>query len=60
MIEIYLSVLDSEEDKDLFEEWYRLYRGSMYNIAFSILHNKEDAEDALNEAFLCKIGRAHV
>lgn len=53
MLSIYLSVLETQEDKDLFEEWYRLYRGSMYNIAFSILHNKEDAEDALNEAFLC-------
>ena len=52
MIEIYLSVLDSPEDKDLFEEWYRLYRGSMYNIAFSILHNNEDSEDAVNDAFL--------
>ena len=53
MIEIYLSVLETQEDKDKFEEWYRLYRGSMYNIAFSILHNNEDSEDAVNEAFLC-------
>lgn len=53
MIEIYLSVLETQEDKDKFEEWYNLYRGSMYNIAFSILHNKEDAEDAVHEALLC-------
>ena len=53
MIEIYLSVLDSEEDKDLFEEIYRKYKGSMGKISFSILHNKEDVEDAVNDAFLC-------
>lgn len=53
MLAFYLSVLETQEDKDLFEEYYRLYRGSMYNIAFSILHNNEDAEDAVNEAFLC-------
>lgn len=53
MIEIYLSVLETQEDKDLFEEIYRKYKGSMGKFSFSILHNKEDVEDAVNDAFLC-------
>ena len=53
MLALYLSVLETQEDKDLFEEIYNLYKGSMGKLAFSILHNKFDTEDAVNDAFLC-------
>ena len=53
MLTIYLSVLDTQEEKDSFEKLYDKYHGSMYTIAYSILHNQHDAEDALSDAFLC-------
>ncbi|MBQ8727963.1 MAG: RNA polymerase sigma factor [Oscillospiraceae bacterium] len=52
MLSIYLSVLDSDEDKSRFEVLYNLYRQSMYAIAYGILHNEFDAEDAVHESFL--------
>ena len=53
LLSIYLSLIDDDDDKDRFEELYKKYRIGMYKIAFSILHNNEDAEDAVHEAFLC-------
>lgn len=52
MLSIYLSALDTQEEKDFFEDMYRNCRGKMLSIAFSILGNKEDAEDAVHIAFL--------
>ena len=52
MLSIYLSALDTQEEKDFFEDMYRNNRGKMLSIAFSILGNKEDAEDAVHIAFL--------
>ncbi|MGN0612991.1 MAG: RNA polymerase sigma factor [Porcipelethomonas sp.] len=53
MLGIYLALIDDDDNKNLFEELYYEYRNGMYNIAFGILHNVEDAEDAVHEAFLC-------
>ena len=52
MLSIYLSVLETQEDKDRFEYIYRTYRNSMYKVSFGILHNNSDSEDAVHEAFL--------
>lgn len=52
MLSIYLSALDTQEEKDFFEDMYRNNRGKMLSIAYSILGNKEDAEDAVHIAFL--------
>lgn len=52
MLQIYLSAVDSTEDKSLIEFLYTEYKQIMYKTAVSILHNKEDAEDAVHEAFL--------
>lgn len=49
---LYLSVLDSEEEKDLFEKLYKENEQDMYAVAYRILHNQEDAEDAVHQAFL--------
>ncbi len=51
MIGIFLAIIDDEEDKKQFEELYIKYRQDMYSVAYSILHNIEDAEDAVHQAF---------
>ena len=52
MLSICLSMLDSEEDKQSFEELYYTYKQGMYAVAYGVLHNKEDAEDAVQKAFI--------
>lgn len=49
---IYLSALDTQEDIDKFEMLYKKYRRKMYGIAYAILGNNEDAEDAVQNAFI--------
>ena len=52
MLYIYLSSLNTDEEKNYFEEIYLNYRQKMYGIAYSILHNAQDSEDAVHQAFL--------
>ncbi len=52
MLQMYLAAADSEEGKSLIEFLYTEYKQIMYKTAVSILHNNEDAEDAVHEAFL--------
>lgn len=52
MINIYLSVLETSEDKEQFGDLYIKYKQKMYAVAYSILHNVEDSEDAVHEAFV--------
>lgn len=49
---IYLSMIDTPEERSKFERLYREYRGLMYHVALEILHNHHDAEDAVHQAFL--------
>lgn len=49
---IYLQLIDSPEDKSKFEQLYIQYRQLMFYIANNILHNEQDAEDAVHQAFL--------
>ena len=44
-----------KEDKKSYEELYKKYYKLVYNIAFSILKNKENAEDISQNVFI-KIG----
>lgn len=39
-------------DKKMFEERIREYMPNMYRLALGILHNREDAEDAVSESVL--------
>lgn len=55
----YLQMIDSPEDRSKFELIYDEYRDAMYAVAFSILHNKEDAEDAVHHAFLKLVDNIH-
>ena len=52
MLIYYLQMLDTPEEKMRFEQIYLKYRGLMYRVADSILHNRQDAEDAVHNAFL--------
>jgi len=52
MLAFYLQMLDAPEERVRFEQIYREYRGLMYHVADSVLHNGQDAEDAVQNAFL--------
>lgn len=52
IISIYLSMLETEEEKDYFEKIYVEYKHKMYGIAYDILNNVQDSEDAVHQAFL--------
>ena len=48
MLVYYLQMLDTPEEKIWFEQIYLKYRGLMYHVADGILHNSQDAEDAVH------------
>lgn len=52
MLAAALGYIGANEDKKRFEELYYAYRNLMYKIAFDILKNQQDAEDALQDAFI--------
>ena len=49
---IYLQMIDTPEDRSKFEFLYMEYRGLMFHVANKILHNEQDAEDMVHQAFL--------
>ncbi len=49
---IYLQMLETLDEKSKFEQIYLEYRGLMYHVAYEILHNEQDAEDAVHQAFV--------
>lgn len=48
----YLAMIDSVEDQSMFEKVYNTYKGLMFHVAFKILNNEQDAEDAVHNAFV--------
>lgn len=52
MLICYLQMLDTAEEKTRFEQIYLKYRSLMYHVADGILRNRQDAEDAVHNAFL--------
>ena len=52
MLAIYLSMLETNEEKNQFEQLYIKYKQDMYAVAYGILKNKEDAKDAVHQSFL--------
>lgn len=52
---IYLSMIDTIEERDLFERVFLKYRYLMLYVANKILQNHHDAEDAVHEAFIAVI-----
>lgn len=49
---IYLQMIETPEEKSKFEQIYLEYRGLMFHVAYEILHNEQDAEDAVHQAFV--------
>ncbi len=51
MIDIILSVIEDEGQRNQLSEFYKKYNKRLYSIALSKLHNEIDAEDAVQEVF---------
>lgn len=49
---LYLSIIETAEQQSKFEKIYLTYQGLMFHVANNILHNENDAEDAVHQAFL--------
>jgi len=52
MIILYMSLMDNQSDRELFESMYIKYRLPMLHIAMSILKDQDLAQDAVHNAFL--------
>ncbi|MCI8721038.1 MAG: sigma-70 family RNA polymerase sigma factor [Oscillospiraceae bacterium] len=52
MLMIYLSAIETPEEKIKFEELYYRYRGFMLKAVKRVLRGDQDAEDAVHNAFL--------
>lgn len=52
MLEVCLLLIDGEEEKELFREFYWRYEKKLYAVALNILHSPALAEEAESEAFL--------
>lgn len=52
MLIYYLQLIDEPDDRELFIHLYEKHKVSMFNRANRILHNVQDSEDAVHEAFL--------
>lgn len=48
---INMSMLDEPEEKADFETLYNTYKGKMFALAYSVLHNHHNAEEAVSQAF---------
>ena len=51
MIALYLALLERPEENAAFEEIYNAYKGKMMAIAYNILGNHHDSEEAVSQAF---------
>lgn len=49
---IYLQMIETPEEQSKFVTIYEQYRDYLYRVAFAVLHNEEDAEDAVHYAFV--------
>ena len=52
MISTVLALLETDEQRNVLSEFYQKYKNRFYAIAYSKLHGKDAAEDAVQEAFL--------
>lgn len=48
----YMMMIDSPTDRSKFEKLYEEYRNAMYQAAYRVLQNTDDAEDAVHQAFV--------
>ena len=59
MLLFYLSLLETQEDKDKFEYLYKRYAPLLKHVAYQKLQNEQMAEDAVHTAFLNIIKSFH-
>lgn len=52
MIEAALATLENDNQRNRLSAFYERYKNRFYGIAYSKLHNSEEAEDAVQETFL--------
>lgn len=52
MLMLYTSMIDTPKEKSKFEKIYLEHRQTMYYVAFRILQDAHEAEDAVHQAFL--------
>lgn len=52
MLSLYLSMVGNETQRSLVEQLFSDYEQIMFRTAFAVLHNEQDAEDAVHEAFV--------
>lgn len=52
MVLVYLSMIEGPEDRNKFEIIYEQYKNLMYYVAYRILREERDAEDAVHNAFV--------
>lgn len=52
MLLYYLQAIDSEEERSKFERIYYRYRSLLFAVAMKLLRHEQDAEDAVQQAFL--------
>ena len=56
---MYLAAIDDPEEKSKFIALYHKYMKLMYRVAYDILQNHQDAEDAVQQAFMAVIPHLH-
>ena len=59
MLALYMSFIDDESHRRLFEEIYINYRKQMFLVARSVLRSDSDAEDIVHDVFL-EIAKKHM
>ena len=59
MLQFYLSLIESSEDKEKFEKLYEHYKRLLKYVATSMLKDSHLAEDAVNETFIKVIDTMH-
>ena len=52
MITAALAVLKTDEQRNIISDFYQMYKNRFYAIAYEHLHNPQDSEEAIQEAFL--------
>lgn len=56
MLPIYIAIIETQEDKELFTTLYSKYKGLMFYIANRILNDPQTSEDIVHDAFIRIIG----
>lgn len=52
MLQIYLNIIDTQEEKDIFEYIYINFKKQMLSYAYKIVNNTYDAEDVVHNTFV--------